>query len=303
MRNNLIIDLHQQQTHNLITYLNHQLRVHENAELERAISQFKHSYEQMQDYVEKLQAVTEMAALLTSTLDVATILERMLDTVIETTGAERAFIMLREQADTTLRIAAARAWDRETIDEAQKLFSHSIVDHVLRTHQVIITLNAQDDPRFEHISSVHSKSLRSLLCVPLLRHDQVIGALYADNRVTKGVFQQTLIPVMTAFAQHAVLALENARRYQQTADDLRESRRQVRHLQIQAANQRLSDPLSDRELQVLALIASGAANAEIAEALSIGVSTVKKHINHIYSKLDVDNRGRAIAHAHELGLI
>lgn len=303
MKNHPIIRLHEQQTYTLITQLSDQLRQQKNTELERTLSQFRHSHEQMQDYVEQLQAVIEMAALLTSTLDVATVLERMLDTVIDITGAERAFIMLREQANSTLYTVAARAWDRETIDEADRLFSHSIVDHVLHTHRAIIALNAQKDPRFEHISSVHSKSLRSLLCVPLLRYEQVIGVLYADNRVTKGVFHETLIPVMEVFAHYAVIALENARRFQQTTDDLKESQRQVRYLQIQAANQRLIDPLSERELEVLALIAAGMSNTDIAEKLSVGISTVKKHINHIYSKLQVDNRGQAIVRAQEFDLV
>lgn len=189
MKDSPIFNLYRQQTHHLFAQLSELLFQHENAELARALSQFKHRHEQMQHYVELLQAVIETAALLTSALDVADVLEHMLDTLIETTGAERAFIMLRETPDTMLYTVAARAWDRETIDETDRLFSHSIVDHVLQTHKAVIALNAQKDPRFEHISSVHSKALRSLLCVPLLRHEQVIGVLYADNRVTKGVFQ------------------------------------------------------------------------------------------------------------------
>jgi ATP/maltotriose-dependent transcriptional regulator MalT len=53
--------------------------------------------------------------------------------------------------------------------------------------------------------------------------------------------------------------------------------------------------LSARELEVLKLIAEGCSNQEIANRLYIGVSTVKKHINHIYDKLDVKNRMQAVA--------
>ncbi len=303
MNDNPIINLYRQQTHQLVAHLNNLLRRHDNAELARILSQFRHSHEQMYTYVNQLQAVIQTAALLTSALAVADVLEHMLDTVIETIGAERAFIMLREAEDAMLYTVAARAWDRENLDEADRLFSRSIVDHVLRTRKPVIILNAQNDPRFEHISSVHSKSLRSLLCVPLLRQEQVIGVLYADNRVVKGVFQETLLPVMEVFAHYAVIALENARRFQQTTNDLEESQRQVRYLQIQASNQRLADPLSERELEVLALIASGLSNADIAGKLSVGISTVKKHINHIYGKLQVNTRGQAIVRARELDLV
>jgi predicted ATPase/DNA-binding CsgD family transcriptional regulator len=72
---------------------------------------------------------------------------------------------------------------------------------------------------------------------------------------------------------------------------------------VRAANQTLFEPLSDRELEVLALIASGLQNQDIADKLFVGVSTVKKHISHIYGKLDVTTRAQAILKAQEIGLV
>jgi LuxR family maltose regulon positive regulatory protein len=63
------------------------------------------------------------------------------------------------------------------------------------------------------------------------------------------------------------------------------------------------ESLSERELQVLRLMAYGATNHEIAEQLVITVGTVKSHINHIFGKLDVHNRIEAVARARGLGLI
>jgi LuxR family maltose regulon positive regulatory protein len=71
----------------------------------------------------------------------------------------------------------------------------------------------------------------------------------------------------------------------------------------QRANQQLIDPLSQRELEMLALIAEGLTNQEIADRLYIGVSTVKKHINHIYGKLDVTHRAQAVAYARSLDIL
>jgi LuxR family maltose regulon positive regulatory protein len=70
-----------------------------------------------------------------------------------------------------------------------------------------------------------------------------------------------------------------------------------------AAAQPLVEPLSDRELEVLRLIAAGLANREIAEELVIATGTVKRHINHIYGKLAVGSRTQAIAKARELRLL
>ncbi len=70
-----------------------------------------------------------------------------------------------------------------------------------------------------------------------------------------------------------------------------------------AAAQPLIEPLSERELEVLDLIAAGLSNAEIAERLVIAQGTVKRHINNLYGKLGVQSRTQAIARARELRLL
>jgi LuxR family maltose regulon positive regulatory protein len=66
---------------------------------------------------------------------------------------------------------------------------------------------------------------------------------------------------------------------------------------------RLPESLSERELEVLRLIASGMSNAEISRTLFVALNTVKKHINNIYRKLGTNSRTRAVARARELNLL
>ncbi len=65
----------------------------------------------------------------------------------------------------------------------------------------------------------------------------------------------------------------------------------------------LGEPLSERELEVLRLIAAGYSNREIADRLVIAVSTVKWYVNAIYGKLQVESRTKAIARARELNIV
>jgi LuxR family maltose regulon positive regulatory protein len=65
----------------------------------------------------------------------------------------------------------------------------------------------------------------------------------------------------------------------------------------------LVEPLSERERQVLRLIAAGLSNREIADDLVLAVSTVKWHINNLYGKLGVRSRTQAVARAREMGLL
>ncbi len=69
------------------------------------------------------------------------------------------------------------------------------------------------------------------------------------------------------------------------------------------AQQGILEPLSERELQILRLMARGASNQEIADELVITVGTVKSHVTHIFGKLGAENRTKAVARARELGLL
>lgn len=65
----------------------------------------------------------------------------------------------------------------------------------------------------------------------------------------------------------------------------------------------LDEDLSEREMEVLALLASGRTNSEIAGELHVAVGTIKSHVNNIYRKLRVNKRSEALARARELRLV
>jgi LuxR family maltose regulon positive regulatory protein len=75
------------------------------------------------------------------------------------------------------------------------------------------------------------------------------------------------------------------------------------HLPSAASAQSLTEPLSQRELEVLRLIAQGLSNREIGERLFLALDTVKGHNRRIYGKLEVRKRTEAVARARELGLL
>ena len=65
----------------------------------------------------------------------------------------------------------------------------------------------------------------------------------------------------------------------------------------------LIEPLSQREIEVLQLLAQGMRNKEIAAKLFISPETVKKHLNNIYGKLNISNRRQAVDKAETLGIL
>ncbi|MCL4863355.1 MAG: hypothetical protein KJZ93_28375 [Caldilineaceae bacterium] len=65
----------------------------------------------------------------------------------------------------------------------------------------------------------------------------------------------------------------------------------------------LAEPLSERELEVLGLVAQGLTNREVSQRLVVSIATVKKHMENIHGKLYVNNRTQAVARARELGIL
>ena len=71
----------------------------------------------------------------------------------------------------------------------------------------------------------------------------------------------------------------------------------------EAAQAQLVEPITDREMEVLRLLADGLSNREIAHTLFITVNTVKNHLRNIYGKLGVNSRTQAVRVAQELGVL
>jgi len=179
-----------------------------------------------------LRALAETSALINSSLDTDEILNRVIDTVIQLTGAERGYIVLKNRETGELEFRVARGMDREqlvsegeSVDEQTPrkndfIISKSIVNDVMARGESIITNNALEDARFQEKQSIIGYALRSIMSVPLKVRDEVIGAVYCDNRILQGLFQQHELDLLTAFANQAAVALDNARLFEEARAQL-----------------------------------------------------------------------------------
>ncbi len=170
----------------------------------------------------QLRALTDTTAMINSTLDLDEVLNRAMDTVIRLTGAERGYLMLRDEKTGEMEYRVARNLDRQIIEENDFTVSRSVIKEVAQTGKPVVTTNAQSDPRFAAQESIVSFALRSILSVPLKIKDTVIGVIYADNRIRSGLFGDSELELLAAFANQAAVAIENARLFERIRAALKE---------------------------------------------------------------------------------
>jgi phosphoserine phosphatase RsbU/P len=163
---------------------------------------------------EHLATLYEITSTLNSSLELNVVLDTVMDKVIEVTNAERGFLMLHDDATGKLQFQVARGLDRSEIESPSFQVSSSITKHVAQTREPLLTDNAQFDERFKKGESIMVLGLRSILCVPITVKDRLTGLVYVDNRVASGIFNDSHLALLTAFAAQAGVAIENARLYQ-----------------------------------------------------------------------------------------
>ena len=161
----------------------------------------------------QLSALMGVGHTINSSLGLDFVLDEVMDTVIALMRAERGFLMLRN-GDKEFPVKAARGMDQANLEGEDFAVSKTIVHRVAKTGEPVLTTNAQEDPRFNEQASVVAHNLRSILCVPLKLKEEIIGVIFVDSRVHAGLFQDNDLELLSAFADQAAVAIDNARLFE-----------------------------------------------------------------------------------------
>ena len=183
----------------------------------------------------RLRRLLRINKRLNSDLRLSRVLETIIDTVIELTDAERGFLLLKDGSGE-LVVKVARNIDQTTLEGPSSSLSRTIAKQAADSGEPVIAVDAAGDSRFSEHLSVSDLHLRSVLAVPLAVKGTVVGTIYVDHRLRKGVFGDDELAMVLDFAEQGAIAIENAR-------IISELRR--REQQVQSLNRRL-----ERELRV-----------------------------------------------------
>src|SRR5438445_3497199 len=154
----------------------------------------------------------ELARDLSSSLDLDVVLRKVMDRVITLMKASRGFIVL---VDPVVGTMSVRMSGGETDDEKSRRFlgSKSVIEQVVKTGRAVVSTDASLDDRFKGQQSVILQNLRSIIAVPLVTKDKVIGAVYVDNPFRAAIFEEKDKEFLQAISDLAAIAIDNARQY------------------------------------------------------------------------------------------
>jgi PAS domain S-box-containing protein len=189
--------------------------------LETTLPKISGRIESFQKEHSNMLALADIGQVVNSSLELDEVLRIVMDNIVRLTKAERGFLMLRDdKGDMVTRMG--RNWEMESINPSELTVSRSVVGRVIETGQPIVTTNAQEDNRFIGQESIVAFNLRSILCVPLKVKSEIIGVIYADNRIRSGIFADSEKDLLVAFANQAAVAIENARLFSSLKHTLEE---------------------------------------------------------------------------------
>ena len=175
------------------------------------------------------------------------VMERLLETlmthVVVHAGAQYGLLMMM-RGDQPMIEASGRVIDGKvsvTLGAAvptEKALPMAVLNSVLRTRQTLALDDARVDAPSIRTKGAIANGLRSVLCLPLLRGDSLIGVLYLENNLAPGVFDATRIAEQEVLAPQVAISLETARLYDQLIDE--NNRRVTAEMSLRSARAELA---------------------------------------------------------------
>jgi HD-GYP domain-containing protein (c-di-GMP phosphodiesterase class II) len=169
---------------------------------------------ELEKSVLKLHAMAQVGIALGAVTERATLSEKIMSFIFDLfPQAERAFILLRQNERDPPVPVAARRRDGTAEDPRQLRISHTIVDAVLNRKHAILSVDTLADRHFAAQDSIVAQALRSIMCVPLIAGDEVLGLIQVDSSSDPQAFQQADLELLSGVCAETAVALKNFQLY------------------------------------------------------------------------------------------
>ena len=169
---------------------------------------------ELESTVHRLHAMAQVSIALGAVTDQDTLVEKIMNLIFDLFPlAERAFIMLRGSERDPPRPVAARRRDGAVEDPAQLRISHTIVDEVLVRKRAILSVDTLADRHFAAQESIVAQAILSVMCVPLILGEEVLGLIQVDTSSDPYAFQEADLEILSGVCAETAVALKNFQLY------------------------------------------------------------------------------------------
>ena len=145
----------------------------------------------------------------------------LMTTLIENAGAEHGCLVLRDDADRQYYVEArahvehpVKSIERRELYSEAEFLCPSVVSYVLRTGETVTLDDASKFGAFQADPGVRKRGVRSVLCAPIMRQGEILGALYVENNVSAYAFTSERLAALQVIASQAAISIYNAQLYE-----------------------------------------------------------------------------------------
>jgi predicted ATPase/signal transduction histidine kinase len=162
------------------------------------------------------------ALALSAEVDLNRLMQKIMTVVLESSGAQHGYLLIKEADDllvaTESHVGKKHIVNRRhlNLNQTSDNISRAIVNYVLRTRKKVLLHNAMAEGEFQNTPEVQALKLRSVLCLPVIKQNELIGLLYLENRLSTGIFTAEKTDMTELLTAQAAISLENARLLEQT---------------------------------------------------------------------------------------
>jgi PAS domain S-box-containing protein len=178
-----------------------------------------------------VETVVKASQALSSEMVLPRLIETLMRIVVEHAGAERGLLLLlrgdtpRIEAEATTGRGRVEVTVRQA-DVTPTDLPRSVLHYVIRTRERVVLDDASVRNEYSEDEYVRQTRPRSVLCLPIVRQTQLVGALYLENNLTPRAFTSDRVAVLEVLAGQAAISLENTRLY----SDLQEREAKIHRL-------------------------------------------------------------------------
>jgi two-component system NtrC family sensor kinase len=167
----------------------------------------------LQKKIGGLETIVRIGRKVTSVLDLDGVLTNIVDAAVDMSGAEEGSLLLLDDQTGELYIQASRNFKEDFVKTFRLPIRDSLVGQVLRTGKPLL-INEKTPQKIKTTYLVYT-----IIYVPIMLKERVIGILEIDNRQSGKTFNEYHVTLLTALADYAAIALENARLYTQSESE------------------------------------------------------------------------------------